>query len=124
MHHQRMSSELSPDELLDVRWAGVLLERALATVRGEFVASGKAETFDALAVFLGGEKSDISYEAAAAGLRVSPEAVKTLIHRLRRQFAETLRREIMQTVAAPHEIDDELRCLRAAFARAAERQAA
>ena len=51
-------------------------------------------------------------------------AVKTLIHRLRRQFAEALRREILQTVSAPHEVDDELRQLRAVFARAHNRQAA
>jgi hypothetical protein len=44
-------------------------------------------------------------------------AVKTLIYRLRRQFATAVRREIMQTVSAPHEVDDELRRLRSVFAR-------
>ena len=43
--------------------------------------------------------------------------MKTLIHRLRRQFAAAVRREVMQTVSAPHEVDDELRQLRMVFAR-------
>jgi RNA polymerase sigma-70 factor (ECF subfamily) len=124
IHHLQMSKELSADEVLDARWAGVLLDRTLQAVRAEFAAEGKIGTFDALSPFLGGEKPGISYDQVAAGLGVGLGAVKTLIHRLRRQFAATLRREIMQTVSAPHEIEEELRRLRMVFARAAERQAA
>ena len=44
-------------------------------------------------------------------------AFKTLIHRLRQQFADAGAVEVMQTVSAPHEVDDELRvaapCVRA-----------
>ena len=124
LHHLGMAKELSPAELLDARWAGLLLDRALATVRANFVENGKAAMFEALAPFLAGKKPDISYEDVAEQLGVGVGAVKTLIHRLRRQFAEALRREILQTVSAPHEVDDELRQLRAVFARAHNRQAA
>jgi DNA-directed RNA polymerase specialized sigma24 family protein len=124
LHHLGMAEELSPAELLDARWAGLLLDRALATVRANFAENGKAAMFEALAPFLAGEKPDISYENAAEHLGVGLGAVKTLIHRLRRQFADALRREILQTVSAPHEVDDELRQLRAVFARAHNQQAA
>jgi DNA-directed RNA polymerase specialized sigma24 family protein len=124
LHHLGMAEELNPAEVLDARWAGVLLERALDTLRVEFGRKGKAAIFEALAPFLDGEKAGVSYEAVAARLGVGLGAVKTLIHRLRRQFAATLRREILQTVSAPHEVDDELRRLRAVFARARNRQAA
>lgn len=124
LHHLGMAEELSPVELLDARWAGLLLDRALATVRANFAENGKAAMFEALAPFLAGEKAGVSYEDAAERLGVGLGAVKTLIHRLRRQFAEALRREILQTVSAPHEVDDELRQLRAVFARAHNRQAA
>jgi DNA-binding transcriptional regulator GbsR (MarR family) len=50
-------------------------------------------------------------------MKIGLGAVKSLIHRLRRQFAEKLRREITQTVSAPHEVEDELRDLRRVFAR-------
>lgn len=124
LHHLGMAEELNPAEVLDARWAGVVLERALDTLRVEFGSDGKAAIFEALAPFLEGERAGVSYEDVAARLGVGLGAVKTLIHRLRRQFAATLRREILQTVSAPHEVDDELRRLRAVFARARNRQAA
>jgi DNA-directed RNA polymerase specialized sigma24 family protein len=124
LHHQRMADDLSPAELLDARWAGVLLERALATLHTDFVGSGREATFEALSPFLTGEKPDFSYETVAKRLGVGLGAVKSSIHRLRRQFADALRREILQTVSAPHEIDDELRRLRSVFARSGERRAA
>jgi RNA polymerase sigma factor (sigma-70 family) len=123
IHQQRMTTQsLTPDELLDARWAGLLLERAIAGLRAEFTASGKVEIFETLSPFLAGEKAALSYESAAQRMKIGLGAVKSLIHRLRRQFAVSLRREIMQTVSAPHEVDDELRHLRMVFARAGEQQ--
>jgi len=124
LHHLGMAEELSPAELLDARWAGLLLDRALETVRANFAENGKAALFEALAPFLAGEKPDICYEDVAEQLAVGVGAVKTSIHRLRRQFADALRREILQTVSAPHEINDELRRLRSVFARSRERRTA
>lgn len=120
LHHERLTSELTPAESLDARWAGVLLARALDKVRAEFSADGKAETFEALSPFLAGEKPDVSYQEVATKMKLSLGAVKTNIHRLRRQFASAVRSEVMQTVGAPHEVDDELRQLRAVFARVGE----
>jgi DNA-directed RNA polymerase specialized sigma24 family protein len=124
LYHQRIGRDLSPDELLDARWAGVLLDRTIEALRREFVANGKAEMFETLSPFLDGEKASVPYETVAKRMGISLGSLKTLIHRLRRQFATTLRREIMNTVSAPHEIDGELRRLRTVFARAGERQAA
>src|SRR6266404_2341300 len=56
LHHMRADHEAAPDEILDARWAGVILERALEKVRAEFDAEGKAETFELLSPFLAGEK--------------------------------------------------------------------
>jgi RNA polymerase sigma-70 factor (ECF subfamily) len=122
LHHLRAFHEAAPDEILDARWASVILERALTKVRGEFSAEGKAETFEALSPFLSGEKASISYEQAAEATGVSLGAIKTNIHRLRRQFAAAVRHEIMQTVSAPHEVDDELRHFRDVFARFGHQQ--
>ena len=123
LHHLRAFHDAAPDDILDARWASVILECALAKVRREFSLEGKAETFEALSPFLGGEKPDISYEQAAETTGVSLAAIKTHIHRLRRQFAAAVRYEIMQTVSAPHEVDEELRHLRDLFARSRRQQA-
>jgi RNA polymerase sigma factor (sigma-70 family) len=123
LHHLRADYEAAPDEILDARWAGVLLERALEKVRLEFDAEEKAKTFQLLSPFLAGEKPTTSYEEIAKVLGVSLGAVKTQIHRLRRRFAAAVRSEIMQTVAAPHEVENELRQLRSVFARLAKQSA-
>jgi len=122
LHHLRMRYEAAPDEILDARWAGVILERALDQVRAECAAEGKADLFEMLSPFLGGNKPDVTYQEVADRMSVGVGAVKTLIHRLRQQFADAVRWEVMQTVSAPHEVDDELRQLRRVFARVAENQ--
>jgi DNA-directed RNA polymerase specialized sigma24 family protein len=120
LHHLRADYEAAPDEILDARWAGVVLERALEKVRAECAANGKTETFEALYPFLAGTKPQVSYQDMADRMKLGLGAVTTLIYRLRRQFATAVRREIMQTVSAPHEVDDELRRLRSVFARVRE----
>ena len=118
LHHLRTHRAAAPDEILDARWAGVMLERALEKVRAECSAEGKSDLFEALLPFLGGAKPHVSYQEVADRMNLALGALKTLIYRLRRQFATAVRREILQTVSAPHEVDDELRRLRSVFARA------
>jgi len=123
LHHLRTRYEAAPDEILDARWAGVILERALQNVRRDCAAEGKADLFEMLSPFLGGNKPDVTYQEVADQISVGVGAAKTLIHRLRQQFADAVRWEVMQTVSAPHEVDDELRQLRRVFARVGEQQA-
>ena len=123
LHHLHMRYEAAPDEILDARWAGVILERALQNVRRDCAAEGKADLFEMLSPFLGGNKPDVTYQEVADRMSVKVGAVKTLIHRLRQQFADAVRWEVMQTVTAPHEVDDELRQLRRVFARVGEQHA-
>jgi RNA polymerase sigma factor (sigma-70 family) len=120
LNQQYAASDLTPDQLLDARWARVVVDHALASLRGQFEKQGKAKLFEALCPFLGGDK--VSYAAAAERAGVTLAAVKTLIHRLRSQFAAAVRGEIMQTVSAPHEVDTELRQLRSLFACIAGQQ--
>ena len=120
LHHLRVRYEAAPDEILDARWAGVILERALENLRRDCAAEGKADLFETLSPFLGGNKPHVTYQEVADRMSVGLGAVKTLIHRLRQQFADAVRQEVTQTVSAPHEVDDELRELRRVFARVAE----
>ena len=65
LHHLRADHEAAPDEILDARWAGVVLERALEKVRAECVAEGKVGFFEALSPFLEGTKPHVSYQEVA-----------------------------------------------------------
>ena len=53
-------------------------------------------------------KAPPSYDDAAATLQVSVGAVKTMIHRLRKEFALLVREEIERTVSDPHDVDAEI----------------
>ena len=122
MQHERLTNELSPAETLDARWAGVLLQRALGkSARRNLPPKEKRKLSKRFRPFLGGEKPDVTYQEVAQSLGLALAAVRTHIHRLRRQFATAVRREIMQTVSAPHEVEEELRQLRGVFARGAEK---
>lgn len=101
--------ELTAERIFERRWALTLLDQAITKLRDEFVASGKAELFEALKGSLGGESACDSYGEIANRLDMTEGAIKTAAHRLRRRCRELLRAEIAQTIAQDEDIDDELR---------------
>jgi RNA polymerase sigma-70 factor (ECF subfamily) len=109
------SHNLQPDILFDREWARTLLERAIAQLREEYVASGRAKLFEYVQSCLAGEESALPYAAIAARLKLTEPAVKMAVHRLRVRYREILRAEITHTVSAPEEIDEEIRQLFSAF---------
>ena len=112
-YHLEPADTTTPDRLFDRQWALTLLDRVLARLRSEFVATGKVETFDALKPALAGAADPYANIAAATGL--SEGAVKVAIHRLRKRYRQILREEIAQTVSTPEEVDEEIRALFAAL---------
>ena len=84
----------------------------LRALQGELEAEGKGHLFEALQGFLHG-RDDSSYQEVADRLNLSLPALKTTIHRLRGRYRALLREEVARTVAAPAEVDEELRYLRA-----------
>ncbi len=83
--------------------------------RDEYTAAGKAELFDLIHSYLGGNREQIPYAEVSQRLGLGLSANKMAVLRLRRRYGELLRQEIGQTVAKPEEIDDEIRHLFAAF---------
>jgi hypothetical protein len=92
---------LTPEKVFDARWAMALLAEAMKRLSREYVAQGKTATFEALKDFLDpvNSKQLPSYEQVAEQLEVSASAVKTLIHRLRKQYSAFVREEISRTVS-------------------------
>jgi len=110
---------ITPELLFEKRWAHALLEQTLADLRANFIARGKERLFDGLSSFLTSDLGETSYQTAATQLGLPLSAIKTTVHRLRREYREKLRDEIARTVASPDEVDDELRYLRKVLASAA-----
>lgn len=102
--------ERTPEEEFERRWALATLERALASFEREERAAGRAAAFAELRGCLT-DRADGSYREIAERLGQSETAVKVAVHRLRKRFGERLRATIAETVAAPSEVDDELRHL-------------
>ena len=108
---QEPSTELSPERIYEQRWALAFLDRVIHQLRQEFVDAGKQSTFDAIKIFLTGERNNESHLALASRLGTTEAALKMSISRLRQRYGELLRAEIANLVARPEDIEDELRAL-------------
>jgi RNA polymerase sigma factor (sigma-70 family) len=101
---------LDAEKIYERRWAMTLLEQALARLREESAAAGKAELFERLRRFVAGD-SEATWGEAAVELGLTEGAMKAAVHRLRARYRTLLRDEIAQTVADPAEIEEEVRYL-------------
>jgi RNA polymerase sigma-70 factor (ECF subfamily) len=101
--------DLSAEQVFDRRWAQKVMEVSLRRLRDEYVARGKEELFDRLKDLQPGERGETSYQELGASLKMSEDAIKTAVLRLRRRQAEILREEIARTVARPEEVEEEIR---------------
>ena len=101
---------LTAETIFDARWAMTVLGEAMRRLRREYAAGEKTSTLETLEPFLDpiNNRELPSYEQAANELQISLSAVKTLIHRLRKQYTGLLRQEVGRTVSDPGEIDDEI----------------
>ena len=106
---------LPAEKIYERQWALTLLDQVFARLREECAAAGKAQLFEALRMYLSGEKSTESYAEVAPRLNMTAGSVQVAVHRLRRRYGELLRAEIAHTVSRPEEIDEEIRHLFAAL---------
>jgi len=107
------ADQLSAEKIFEARWALTLLEHALTVLGSQYAVRRKEAVFETLKGFVGiGVRApEASYEAAGQSLGVGVGTVKTLIHRLRKQYMAIVREEVSRTVSDPDEIEDELRAL-------------
>lgn len=113
------STLMTPETIFEKRWAHALLEQTVSGLRADFTQRGKERLFEGLSPFLTADLHDTSYQSAAEQLGLPLSAIKTTVHRLRRDYRSKLREEIGRTVSSPDEIDDELLHLRKVLASAA-----
>jgi DNA-directed RNA polymerase specialized sigma24 family protein len=102
--------DLTPEKVLDKRWAVTLNEVARGRLHQEMEAKNKGRLFETLQGFVLGEEN-ASYQEVADRLGLNLNGLKTHIYRLRNRYGELLREEVARTVARPEEVDEELRYL-------------
>jgi RNA polymerase sigma-70 factor (ECF subfamily) len=106
---------LTPEKSFERKWALTVLETVVQRLQREYEGEGKGALFAALRLSLRGEKEH-PYKEIATQLKMSEQAVRVAVHRLRQRHRQLLRNEIARTVATEVEVDDEIRHLFAALA--------
>jgi len=106
---------LSPDAAFDRQWALTVVAHALAALRSECVAEGRAEFFEQVKPWLTGDAAHGDQTALAASLGLNANALKVAVHRLKRRFRQLLKAEVAGTLEDPALVEAEMRALFAAL---------
>ena len=106
----------SPDKHFDRVWGLTTLETVVKQLQAEFLESGKEREFEVLEPFISPQMEQPRYAEAAESLKMNEGALRGAVFRLRQKFRKRLREVILETVASPHEVEDEIEALFAAFA--------
>lgn len=104
----------TPETIYERTWAVAVLDQALELLQTEYTGDKKEELFDALNVFLTGDRGP-AYAEIAARLGLTEAHIKVAVHRLRQRYRELLRSTVAHTVASPLEVDTEMQHLFAAL---------
>jgi RNA polymerase sigma factor (sigma-70 family) len=104
------ANDLSADRIFERRWALTVLEQVFARLEEEYGATGKTQLFERFKSLLADEDRQSQSEIARQ-FEMNENAVKQAFHRFRQRYREILREEIAHTVAAPGDVEDELRYL-------------
>jgi len=105
-----ISCNEKPEKTFEREWATMLLGRALSALRAEAEQNGKLTQFEALKPLLAGNTTGDSAKVADE-LGMTEGAVRVAAHRLRQRFRELLRHQILQTVASPEDVEQEIQDL-------------
>ena len=97
----------TPERIFERRWAETLLARVLDRLEAEY--TGHAMRFDDLKVFLVEARGAAAFAEVAARMGVTEAALKSVVHRMRRRYAELFRDEVAHTVENPAEVEEEIR---------------
>lgn len=106
-----LANTMSADLIYERRWALSLMERVFTRLEEKYDALGKAALFEQFKMLLASEPDQLAQLKIATALGMRENAFKQAFHRFRQQYRDFLREEIAHTVAAPGDIEDELRHL-------------
>ncbi|MDR3458166.1 MAG: sigma-70 family RNA polymerase sigma factor [Verrucomicrobiae bacterium] len=106
---------LSPDAAFDRQWALTVVAHALAALRRECVAEGRADFFERVKPWLTGDAAHGDQAALAAAGGLNANALKVAVHRLKRRFRQLLKAEVAGTLDDPGLVESEMRALFAAL---------
>lgn len=102
------STELTPDEVYEQRWAQELMHRARQRLERSETEAGRADLFQLISAAVYEESPRPNYREIAAATDNSESAVRVRVHRLRKRLVRFLREEAKLTLTKQDSVDDEL----------------
>lgn len=114
-YREEPRAALTPEKLFERHWAFAVLEQALERLKQEHIEAGKAGLFTKLEPGLTEAPAADWLPRCAAELKMSANALRVALHRMRRRFGALVREEITQTADGEADVDDEIRQLFAAL---------
>lgn len=109
------SHKLDADRLFERRWAMTLLDQVVTRLRDDYARTSRLKLFEALKIYLMGERGTPAYGQAAEQLGMSEGSFKVAVHRMRQRYRQLLQEEIARTVESPEQVQEEIRELFAAL---------
>lgn len=103
--------DMTPERHFERQWVLTLLELVMRQLETEYHSAGRGPQFDRLKETLTGQADRLPYAELAAELGMTEGAARQAASRLRKRYRELLRTEILQTLAEPGALDDEIRSL-------------
>jgi len=107
------ATQEAPEALFEKRWAHAVMEAALARLREEYEATGKAKVFETISPFLSREAAPGDYEAAGERLGIHGRSVAVAVHRLRGDFRKMVRDEVAAGLRDDSLLEEEMKALAA-----------
>lgn len=100
--------EESPDRSFARRWALVVLERVMKSLRQSYVDAGKGEVFEHLHHYLAPDSDGPGYRESGQALGLSENAVRVAVFRMRQRYGRELQAQIAETVETEEEVAGEI----------------
>ncbi len=106
-----LSTGVTADEVYDREWASGLVRRAHLALRHTYVTEGKGAEFADLSVWLVKPSESGDYAEVAKRRGVTENGIAAAVKRLRREYLNCLRGQVLQTLESPAEVEAELKYL-------------
>ncbi len=106
----------TPETYFHKRWATTVLEATIRRIKRNYAKRGQSDLLEDMLPYVSLNARDKERQLAlAAKNRMSLDAFRMGIARMRQRYHETLRGVVADTVEDPNEIDEELRFLKSVF---------
>ena len=105
------ASSASPDDAFDKAWLAAILHNSIEGLRQQYRSAQQEDAFSQLLPSLALDADTDSQLASAARLNISVSTLRVQLHRLRRRYADEIRKQVELTLGPNQNLEAELQHL-------------